>query len=301
MHPLIRTARLTGLLYLSLAVTGLLGFLVIRPRLFVPGDAETTVARLVENELLARAGVALELLIVVAQALTAVWFFRLFQSVDPVAAGSITAFGLANAVAILGSAALLATAAELAGIPVLRGGLASAIARYRAANGAFSSLPALQQVDGVTPDVYAQARPYLRIGARLGGAAVGGVATPLGDLTATLGGVGTAGLLGALQGLLGGVLLRRGALPRDRLGAALHLQRVQGRVAAALGNVLVGAAAGEHEGGGAEQRGGVLRRRDPLRGHDRLRHVDPRWPGSSRVGVDLGGRRSPRGHRGHQD
>ena len=114
MHPLIRTARLTGLLYLSLAVTGLLGFLVIRPRLFVPGDAEATLARLVEYEWLARAGVALELLIVVAQALTAVWFYRLFQSVDPVAAGSITAFGLANAVAILGSAALLATAAELA-------------------------------------------------------------------------------------------------------------------------------------------------------------------------------------------
>ncbi|RSM68799.1 DUF4386 domain-containing protein [Actinoplanes sp. ATCC 53533] len=111
-------ARTTGLLYLGLAVTGLFGFLLIRSQLFVAGDAAATLARLVEREGLARAGVAFELLIVLTQALTAVWFYRLFREVDAVAAGSIAAFGLVNAVAILGSAALLATAAEVALHPV---------------------------------------------------------------------------------------------------------------------------------------------------------------------------------------
>jgi len=111
-------ARTTGLFYLGLAVAGLFGFLLIRPRLFVADDAAATLARLVEHEGLARAGIALELLIVLTQALAAVWFYRLFREVDAVAAGSIAAFGLVNAVAILGSAALLATAAEVALHPV---------------------------------------------------------------------------------------------------------------------------------------------------------------------------------------
>jgi hypothetical protein len=56
--------------------------------------------------------------IVVTQALTAVWFYRLFRSVDTFAAGTLAAFGLVNAVAILGSAACLATALEVALDPV---------------------------------------------------------------------------------------------------------------------------------------------------------------------------------------
>ena len=49
------------------------------------------------------------------QALTAVWFYRLFRSVDNLAAGTFVAFGMVNAVAILGSAALLASALDVAG------------------------------------------------------------------------------------------------------------------------------------------------------------------------------------------
>ena len=48
------------------------------------------------------------------QALTAVWFYRLFNSIDRLAAGALAAFGLVNAVAILTSAALLATALDSA-------------------------------------------------------------------------------------------------------------------------------------------------------------------------------------------
>ena len=107
------TARTTGLLYLALALTGLVGFLILRPQVFTD-DAVATVTELVEHESVARLVVALELGAVLAQALVAVWFYRLFRSVDSVAAGALAAFGLVNATAILVSAASLATALGLA-------------------------------------------------------------------------------------------------------------------------------------------------------------------------------------------
>ena len=124
-NPLVRTARTTGLLYLGLAITGGLSFLLIRNQIFVPDDAAATLRHLVEQESLARVGIAMEMGVVVTQALAAVWFFRLFRSVDVVAAGALAAFGLVNAVAVLTSAALLASALDVA----LDGGLAPAADR----------------------------------------------------------------------------------------------------------------------------------------------------------------------------
>ncbi len=108
------TARTTGLLYLGLAVTGALGFQIVRGQLYVADNAGATLSNLVEHTAMARLGIALELSIVLTQALTAVWFYRLFRSVDSFAAALIAAFGMVNAVAILGSAALLATALDVA-------------------------------------------------------------------------------------------------------------------------------------------------------------------------------------------
>ncbi len=113
-----RTARVTGLWYLGLALTGLFGFLLIRSQLFVEADAAATLAKLVEKERLARAGVALELGIVLTQTLTAAGFYRLFRSTDSVAAAGIAAFGLVNATAVMVSAALLGTAVEIAQNPL---------------------------------------------------------------------------------------------------------------------------------------------------------------------------------------
>ncbi|MFV2105070.1 DUF4386 domain-containing protein [Micromonospora sp. LOL_015] len=118
MSDLVRTARLTGVFYLGLGITAMLGFLIVRPQLVIAGDPAATLGNLVGHETLARAGVALELGVVVTQALAAVWFYRLFRIADPLAAGSIGAFGLVNAVAIMGSAAMLATAVEVAGEPI---------------------------------------------------------------------------------------------------------------------------------------------------------------------------------------
>jgi hypothetical protein len=118
MPSLIRTARTTGLFYLGLAISGLAGFLILRPLLFVDGDAQATLANLVENPSLARLGIVLELLVVLTQTLAAAWFYRLFRSVDATAAAGIAAFGLVNAVTILGSAAVLGAATEIALQPV---------------------------------------------------------------------------------------------------------------------------------------------------------------------------------------
>src|SRR5262245_2258663 len=118
MHPLTRTARLTGLFYLGNAVTGLLGVLVVRPQLFVADDPAGTLANLVAHESLARAGVAVELGMVITQTLAAVWFYRLFRTVDAVVASGIAAFGLVNATVGVVSAALLATAVEMSVDPV---------------------------------------------------------------------------------------------------------------------------------------------------------------------------------------
>ena len=110
---LLRTARTTGLLYLGLALTGALGNLLVRGQLYDADHPGATLANLVQHEGLARVGIALELGIVLTQALTALWFYRLFRRVDSFTAGCLAAFGLVNAVAILGSAAFLATALDI--------------------------------------------------------------------------------------------------------------------------------------------------------------------------------------------
>ncbi|WP_151083665.1 DUF4386 domain-containing protein [Nocardioides cynanchi] len=112
---LTRTARTTGLLYLGLAVTGVLGYQLVRGQLYVADDPQATLSNLVERTALARLGIVLELGIVLTQALAAVWFYRLFRRVDSFAAGLIAVFGTVNAVTILGSAAMLATALDVAG------------------------------------------------------------------------------------------------------------------------------------------------------------------------------------------
>lgn len=114
MHSLSHTARLTGAFYLGLAITGMLGFLLIRPQVFVSGESAAVLDALASDLPLARLGLLLELGIVVTQVLTALWFFKLFRGTNSFAAGSLATLGLMNAVAILGSAASLGTAIQFA-------------------------------------------------------------------------------------------------------------------------------------------------------------------------------------------
>lgn len=106
--------RLAGFFYLALAITGGIGFLVVRPALFAAGDPAQTLANLLERESLARIGIALELGAATFQALAAIWFARLFRHTDAFAAGALALFGLVNAIMLLASAALLRAALEVA-------------------------------------------------------------------------------------------------------------------------------------------------------------------------------------------
>ena len=113
----VRTARTTGLLYLAVGVTGMLGFLVVRPRLFDPDDPAGTAANLVTHDWLASTGIALELGLVISQALAALWFFKLYRPAAWLPAAGIAGFGMANALTVLASAACLTTAARVADQP----------------------------------------------------------------------------------------------------------------------------------------------------------------------------------------
>lgn len=115
MDPKVKTARITGLLYLALAISGVIGFLVIRSRIYVPEDAVATFENLRAQLPLARLGAAADLTIVVAQALAAVWFYKLFRDHNRLAAGALAGFGLVNSVilmvaTIFSSAAILVVA-----------------------------------------------------------------------------------------------------------------------------------------------------------------------------------------------
>ena len=130
MTTLKTTARWTGLFYLAVGITGMLGFLAVRPMLHDPANAAATAANLVANEGLARLGIALELGIVLTQALVAVWFFKLFRSAHDFAAACIAAFGLMNAAILMVSAVALTGALTVALDPGLApGGDAAATAQ----------------------------------------------------------------------------------------------------------------------------------------------------------------------------
>ena len=86
---LVKTARITGIFYLVIAISGILGFMVFHPQIFVAGDPEQTLMNLINLESIARTRLLLEFAIVISQALTAVWFYKLFKNSDEWAAWTL--------------------------------------------------------------------------------------------------------------------------------------------------------------------------------------------------------------------
>lgn len=107
------TARTAGSWYLMMAISGVLGFIIFHPQVYHP-DPQTTLTNLVENETTARIRLLLEFAIVLSQALTAVWFYRLFRSINEWAAFFTGIWGTVNAVMILISAVSMGAAIQLA-------------------------------------------------------------------------------------------------------------------------------------------------------------------------------------------
>jgi hypothetical protein len=114
-HTLVGTARVTGIWYLMLAITGMAGFLWLHPQIYVAGDSSKTLANLSDHETLARLRLLFEFLIVASQALTAIWFYKLFKDIHHVAAWALAAWGMMNAVAIMVSAMAMGGAIEVSG------------------------------------------------------------------------------------------------------------------------------------------------------------------------------------------
>jgi hypothetical protein len=110
---LVSTARTAGIWYLILAISGILGFMVLHPQVY-DADPNQTLTNLIEGETLGRLRLLLEFMIIVSQALTAIWFYRLFRNIDEWAALATVIWGTVNAVAILISAISMAAAIELA-------------------------------------------------------------------------------------------------------------------------------------------------------------------------------------------
>jgi hypothetical protein len=104
MREEIRTARITGIWYLMLAISGMVGFLTLHPQVYISNDAAKTLANLGDHETLARIRLLLEFAIVISQALAAVWFFKLFKDINHTAAWALAAWGTLNAAAIMISA-----------------------------------------------------------------------------------------------------------------------------------------------------------------------------------------------------
>ncbi|MGE0590507.1 MAG: DUF4386 domain-containing protein [Cyclobacteriaceae bacterium] len=111
---LVSTARLTGIWYLMLAITGIIGFLVLHSRIYVTNDPSQTLTNLTEQETIARLRLLFEFLIVISQALAAVWFYKLFKDIEHTSAWALAIWGTMNSVAIMISAMAMGGALDVA-------------------------------------------------------------------------------------------------------------------------------------------------------------------------------------------
>lgn len=108
------TARLTGIWYLILAISGMLGFLIFQPQIFIANNPEQTLKNLINLETTARIRLILEFVIIISQALSAVWFYKLFKPINEWGAFTLAIWGTMNAAIILVSAIAMSSAIDIA-------------------------------------------------------------------------------------------------------------------------------------------------------------------------------------------
>lgn len=110
----IRTARLAGLWYLLLAISGMLGFLLFHGQIFVKDNPAQILNNLIQKESVASIRLVMELIIIVSQSLAAFYFYKLFVNRDATAALALLIWGTVNAVLITISAISMSVAIDLA-------------------------------------------------------------------------------------------------------------------------------------------------------------------------------------------
>ena len=111
---LVKTARLAGVWYLILAISGVFGFMIFHPQIFVTNDPLKTLNNLINLKSISRIRILFELFIIVSQALAAVWFYKLFSDINRWAASTLGIWGTVNSVVIMVSAISMVSALEIA-------------------------------------------------------------------------------------------------------------------------------------------------------------------------------------------
>jgi hypothetical protein len=89
--------------------------MVFHSKIYISSNPEKTLANLTEFETLSRVRLILEFLIVLSQALAALWFYKLFRSISEWEAWAVGIWGTVNAVVIMISAISMAAAIQIAG------------------------------------------------------------------------------------------------------------------------------------------------------------------------------------------
>ena len=95
-----KVARVAGLLYLIIIIAGIFAEFFARQSLIVPGDAATTASNIMASEMLFRAGIAADLVMIIADVALALAFYVLFRPVSNTLALLAAFFRLAPAVVL---------------------------------------------------------------------------------------------------------------------------------------------------------------------------------------------------------
>ena len=77
-----KLARVAGVLYLTIFVAGIFAEFIVRQSLIVPGDAMATAANIMGSEMLFRANIAADLVMIIADIALALVFYELFKPVS---------------------------------------------------------------------------------------------------------------------------------------------------------------------------------------------------------------------------
>ena len=116
MHPLNRTARLAGFLYLLVVITGFYTLMYVPGKLFVPGDAAAMASNILAHQSLFRVYIVVEFLSVLFFVATVLALYQLLKSVGPQLAILMVLLVLLNA-----PLAFASIANEVAALSFLRG------------------------------------------------------------------------------------------------------------------------------------------------------------------------------------
>ena len=100
MKPTKKTARVAGLMFLLMVVSGLFAELFFRQKLFTP-DAAQTAANILQNTLLFRAGILSDIIMSLSYLLTALMLYKLLRTVSEDKARLMVLFAAAGSVILM--------------------------------------------------------------------------------------------------------------------------------------------------------------------------------------------------------